>query len=267
MSHILIADTPEGAVALQRILKGHECVVVTTLREAEKRLEAKAYDLIIAGLHFDDSQMFEFIREVKKSRKNAGKPIICFSTRATQMSRLMHESLEHSTRALGAWMYLAEHSCNVYQDPDAELRRIMERCFTEESRKDIQQQRTVIEKQREELQKLRLLLQGQDWTPEMQDYLDGLQRDLELLLTEITRLHSAATVEGASIEASRDLKDRVSNKVTTTENNMTDTEETQAATETRQSVGEGELAAKEVIKQEAGELKQRNQPKKKKSDL
>lgn len=164
-------------------------------------------------------------------------------------------------------MYLAEHSCNVYQDPDAELRRIMERCFTEESRKDIQQQRTVIEKQREELQKLRLLLQGQDWTPEMQDYLDGLQRDLELLLTEITRLHSAATVEGASIEASRDLKDRVSNKVTTTENNMTDTEETQAATETRQSVGEGELAAKEVIKQEAGELKQRNQPKKKKSDL
>lgn len=166
---------------------GHECTVVTTMSAAAEKLNAEPFDLIVAGFHFDDSQMFEFIREVKKSQKNADKPIICFCSRDTTMSRLIHESLEHSTKALGAWMYLAEHSYNVYQNPDAELRRVMERCFTEESRKDIQQQRVVIEKQRAELQKLRSLLQGQEWTPEMQEYLDGLQRDLELLLTVIRR--------------------------------------------------------------------------------
>jgi len=258
VSRILIADIPTGIVTLERILKGHECTAVTTMTAAESVLKTGAYDLIVAGLHFDDSQMFELIRVVKKSEKNADKPIICFCSRDTPMSRQIHESLEYSTKALGAWMYLAEHAYNVYQNPDAELRRVMERCLTEESRKDIQQQRMVIEKQRAELQQLRILLQGQEWTPEMQEYLDGLQRDLELLLTEITRLHSAADGQGASITASRDLKDRVSNQVTTTENSMTTTEETQTATETRQSDGEDKLTAKEGIKEAEGHRKQQN---------
>jgi DNA-binding response OmpR family regulator len=249
VSRILIADIPTGIVTLERILKGHECTAVTTMTAAESVLKTGAYDLIVAGLHFDDSQMFELIRVVKKSEKNADKPIICFCSRDTPMSRQIHESLEYSTKAL---------AYNVYQNPDAELRRVMERCLTEESRKDIQQQRMVIEKQRAELQQLRILLQGQEWTPELQKYLDGLQRDLELLLTEITRLHSAADGQGASITASRDLKDRVSNQVTTTENSMTTTEETQTATETRQSDGEDKLTAKEGIKEAEGHRKQQN---------
>jgi DNA-binding response OmpR family regulator len=255
LRRILIADTPEGAVTLKRILLGRDCTVVSTMSAAVEKLDSEGFDLIIAGLHFDDSQMFEFLREAKKSRKNADKPIICFCSRDTPMSRLIHQSLETSTKAFGAWMYLAEHSYNVYQNPDAELRRVMERCFTEESRKDIQHQRVIIEKQRAELQQLRSLLQGQEWTPEMQEYLDGLQRDLELLLKEIARLHSAATDQGASIIASRDLQDRVSNQVTTTENNMTSTEATQAETETRQSAGEDQLTAKEGIKEAEGHRK------------
>ena len=255
MPRILIADLPLGALTLQRILKGHECVVVTTMSEAEAKLKTEVFDLIIASLHFDDSQMFEFIRLVKQNDKNAYAPIICFCSRDTSMSRLIHESLEHSTKALGAWMYIAEHAYNVYQDPDAELRRVMERCLTEESRKDIQHQRMVIEKQREELQKMRSLLQEQEWTPALQEYLNGLQRDLELLLKEIARLHLAADTQGATVVASRDLQDRVSQTVTTTENAMTSTEETQAATETRQSAGEEQLSAKEDIKEAEGSLR------------
>ena len=258
MPRILIADLPEGAVTLERILKGHECVVVTQMADAEIKLKAETFDLIIAGLHFDDSQMFELIREVKKSERNADKPIICFCSRDTKMSRLIHESLEHSTKALGAWMYLAEHSYNVYQNPDAELRRIMERCLTEDSRHDIQDQRLVIEKQRTELQRLRVLLQGQEWTPENQEYLDGLQRDLELLLKDITRLHSAAEAERSSVSASRDLHDRVSSQVTTSENSMTNIEDFQSAAETKQTAGEGEQTAKEGIKEAEGQRKQRD---------
>jgi CheY-like chemotaxis protein len=258
LRRVLIAAVAEGAIALERILTGRDCTVVNTMRAAVAKLGDEAFDLIVVSLHFDDSQMFEFIREVKKSQKNADKPIICFCARDTPISRLMNESLELSTKALGAWMYLAEHSYNVYQNPDAELRRIMERCFTEESRKDIQHQRVVIETQRAELQKLRNLLQGQEWTPEMQEYLDGLQRDLELLLIEVTRLHSAADVQAASVTASRDLKDRVSNQVTTTENSMTSSEETQAANETSQSAGEEKLAAQEGIKKAEGKRKQQD---------
>ncbi|MBX9772130.1 MAG: hypothetical protein K2X29_12205 [Candidatus Obscuribacterales bacterium] len=60
MVHILIAGSTEGAASLQRILQGHKCTVVMTMRAAQTALATEAFDLIAATLHFDDSQMFEF---------------------------------------------------------------------------------------------------------------------------------------------------------------------------------------------------------------
>ncbi len=248
MVRILIADTPEGAASLERILQGHECHVVTKLRTAERQLDAEAFDLIVVGLHFDDSQMFELIRAVTKSRTNADKPIICFCSRDTPMSRIMHESLKASTKTLGAWMYLAEHEYNVLPNYDAELRRIMERCLTEESRKEIQQQRLDVHRQRLENKQLRMLLQEQEWSPEWNKYLDCMKDELELLLKEVRRLHAAATVQRASVAASRDLNDRVAEHVMKNENDMANTEENQSTSETMLSDEEAELAAKEQLK-------------------
>ena len=245
MARILLGATPEGAVSLERILQGHECTVVSTMNAAQTTLGAQAFDLIIAALHFDESQMFALIEEVKKSRMNADKPIICFCWRDTPISRVMHESLECSTKLLGAWMYLDVHEYDVYHDPDAELRRVIERCLIEESRKDIQLKRLEIQNQRAELQKLRLMLKGQEWTPELKEYLDDVKNDLELLLKEVTRLHLAADSERASVVASRDLKDRVADRVTMNENGMSSAEENQSANETKQSAQEELLGAQE----------------------
>src|SRR5271156_3012169 len=115
MSIVLIADTQEDAVCLKRIMQGHELVVANTMSEAVAALEAQTFDLIIIGLHFDDSQMFELIRETKKMPKNAHKPIICFCARDTRLARILHESLESTTKLLGSWMYLNEHAYNVYK--------------------------------------------------------------------------------------------------------------------------------------------------------
>jgi len=259
MVRILIAGSAEGGASLQRILEGHDCMVVATLHAAQKVLKAETFDLITATLHFDDSQMFEFIREVKKSDKNVDKPIICFCSRNTPMSVLMHESLESTTSILGAWMYLNEHAYNVYKDPDAELRRVIERCLSDESRKEIHQKRLDIQRQRTEIQTLRTLLQGQEWSPEMKDYLIGLKQDLELLLQEVTRLHLAAEASRASVLASRDLKDRVADRVTSNENSMTSIEETQTGAESGQFAEEQELTQREADKEAAAKHKQ--QPK------
>ena len=215
----------------------------------EQKLDVQPFELIVITLHFDDSRMFELIRAVKKHELNASRPIICYCSRATPISRLMHESLESTTKLLGAWMYLDEHSYNVFQDPDAELRRIMERCLTDESRKEIQQQRLDIQKQRHDRQQIRLLLQGQEWSPELSSYLDGLKYELEALLKEITRLEAAAEVQRTSVETSRDLKDRVAEHVRENENGMTSIEKTQSAEEIRQSMAEEEQAIKEAARE------------------
>jgi CheY-like chemotaxis protein len=258
VARILIAGSTEGGESLERILKGHNCTVVLSLSAAQTQLKTQAFDLIAATLHFDDSQMFEFIREVKKSGKNVDKPIICFCSRNTPMSRLMHESLESTTSILGAWMYLDEHAYNVYQDPDAELRRVIERCLTEESRKEIHEKRLDIQEQRIEIQNLRKLLRGQEWSPEMKDYLIGLKNDLEMLLQEVTRLHLAADANRASVLASRDLKDRVAERVTNNENRMASIEEIQAGAESGQSAAEQQLAQQEDEKETDARRKQRS---------
>lgn len=249
MARILIADTADGAVCLSRILKGHKCVVVTTMKRATEELDGQSFDLIVAGLHFDDSQMFELIRTVRRMSPNEVKPIICFCSKVTRMTQLMHESLEFATNVLGAWMYLDEHSYNVYQDPDAELRRVMERCLTEESRKEIQKRRLDVQGRRTEVQQIRTLLQSQEWSLEMKVYLAGLKHDLELLLAEVAQLQSVVTVERARTAASRDLKDRVADHVRTNENTMTVTEDAQMQVEVDQAAAEERLSSIERIRE------------------
>jgi len=248
VARFLIADTPDGAATLERILQGHECHVVTTVRAAAELVNAESFDLIVAGLHFDESRMFELIRTVQKSQQNANKPIICFSSHDTKFSRLIDESLLVSTKVLGAWMYLAEHLYRDSENPDAEIRRIIERCLTKEARNEIQLQRIDIHRQRLDNQRLRLLLQEQEWSPELKEYLAYMKDELALLLQEVTRLHAVADVQKESIAVSQDLKDRVAGHVKVNENKMATAEEIQSASETALSAEEEELAAKEQIR-------------------
>lgn len=249
MSLVLIADTPNGSLTLKRILNGHELVVVHTMEEARLKLDECSFDLIIAGLHFDESHMFELIREIKKHTKNFSKPIISFSSRDSSLARIMHASLTCSTKALGAWMYLDEHAYNAYGDPDAELRRIMERCLSQEARKIMLQQRIDIHKQRNEIQQLRLLLQAQVWSPSIKNFLKGLRHELELLLLQVTTLQTSAAVQRASVSISRDQMDNVSEDVFLKENILTEREEQQLQAESRQSVNEEVIVEKEEMQE------------------
>jgi response regulator RpfG family c-di-GMP phosphodiesterase len=245
MAHILIADTPQSVVSLKIILEGHELIIASTIEEAMADLQKETYDLIIVGVHFDNSQMFELMRHVHASPNNAGKPIISFSARDTEMTRIIHESIELASKTAGAWMYLDAHSYNVYREPEEELRRVIERCLTEEARKDIQQKRLEIQKQRAELQRLRTMLKAQAWSPGLEEYLTGLRIDLEVLLQEVHKLQSSADGHRANVAASRQLKDRVSTEVANNENGMERTERIQHMDEARQSIQEQQIVGEE----------------------
>ncbi len=247
MTTALIADTPAGAVTLQRILKGMHCTVAATMAEARLALK-EPFDLIVAALHFDGSQMFEFLRAVKDSPVNSHQPLICFCSRDTPMARFLHQSLAVTTHVLGAWMYLDEHSYNVYQDPDAELRRVIERCLTERARRKIHEQRLDIQGQRVHLQQLRQLLHHQEWSPELDGFLGGLREDLQRLLGRTDQLQSEAEEQRARVAASRDLKDRVNERILAREDEMAGTEETQTRAEHDLADGEASQQAAEQVK-------------------
>lgn len=242
MAQILIADTPNDSVSLKRILGGHDPVIVNTMKAAQAQLQEQSFDLIVVTLHFDSSHMFELIREIRRSSNNSRKPIICYCARDTKVARLMHECLQIVTRTLGAWMYLSEHEYNVIQNPDAELRRIIERCLTAESRKESLRRRMDLHRQRLEIHELRCLLIGQESsTEEVEEYSSELTHRLESVLSEVSDLQVSTETLRTSIRSSRDLKDRVSADVTRCEDNMTRLEEVQSLEEACQTTCESDL--------------------------
>jgi DNA-binding response OmpR family regulator len=247
MSHVLLADTANGAIVFDRILRGHDCVMVSTLRDAEANLESIEFELIVVSLHFDESKMFELMRLARSSQKNATTPIVCICSRRTQMSQLMHQNLEVITKAMGAWMYVSDQY-NV-QTTEAKVQRLMERCIADGRRLHIQEHRVAIQKQRMEVQKARLQLQGLLWSPQLQEVLEELNIELDMLLKETERLQLSVNSQRAIVKLSEDMNDGVSDQVRKTERSITDTERDQLADESRQCTVELNTARVEAIRE------------------
>ena len=127
---VLIADTLRGSESLLRILQGHVCTVVNTLREGRVQLASRQFDLIVVGLHFDGSQMYELMQAVKQDARNSDRPMACFCSRESPLSRERQEYVKYTSRIYGASVYLAEHEYSHCADPDAELRLAIESCLT-----------------------------------------------------------------------------------------------------------------------------------------
>ncbi len=256
VARILIAATPEGVAAMERILgQRHEFIVVGTVSQALAKLTEQAFDLIMIGVHFDESRMFELLRDVHKNSENADTPIICICTRDTPLTRTMHEGIDVASKVLGAWMYLDQHEYGVNKDPDAEMRRIIERCLTGEARKKTQSNRMDIQKQRAEIQHLREALEDQEWSENLEDRVVELRRNLAALLLELCESNVNSVIQQEQVAGSREQKDRVSEVVRSAENGAAYKERRLLLDETEQTVQEVGIGEREERKREKGRRK------------
>ncbi|MBC7999371.1 MAG: hypothetical protein IAF58_15580 [Leptolyngbya sp.] len=256
VARILIAAKSDDVANLKRILRWqHEFIVVSVISEALAKLEEQAFDLIMIGVHFDDSRMFDLLPKIEKTSRNADTPVICFCTRDTPLTRKMHECIEVASKALGAWMYLDQHEYSVSKDPDAEMRRIIERCLAGEARKKTQSGRRAIYKQREEIQRLREALEGQEWSENLDDRVVELQQNLTALLLELRESNVNSLTHQENIADSREQKDQVSEVVQLAENEAADKDQRLLLDETQQTVTERKLGEREERKRTAGRPK------------
>ena len=99
---ILVADTPEGDRRISAILDGHDLVFVRTLGEAQRMLQREPFGLILIGVHFDDSRMFDLLRSVQAS----GRPVVCMRSHQFASPAITIEGLEIATKTLGCHLFL-----------------------------------------------------------------------------------------------------------------------------------------------------------------
>jgi PleD family two-component response regulator len=127
-AQIMLAIVADKVELWRRILEGHELVFVMTLREAMQRLaEEDDLRMVIIGVHFDESQMFTLLGDIRRHPKYGHIPIlVVLSPGQYAFSAIAVEGIDRAVAALGANGFL-----NLDQFPDnaegeARIRRIVD---------------------------------------------------------------------------------------------------------------------------------------------
>jgi CheY-like chemotaxis protein len=128
MTHkILVADVPELDARLVQLLPGRRPHFVRTLDEALRALEHDSFDLLIISVHFDDSRMFDLLRQVRLDGRNQGIPIICLREPDLGFTAISSQTLEVTCRALEANAFLDLAKMKDEAERDSALRAAVEK--------------------------------------------------------------------------------------------------------------------------------------------
>ena len=125
---ILVAAGEEVEERMRRVLAGHDLVTVRTLRKATDLLERQTFGMVIADVHFEESQMFELLQHVRINRKDSNVPIVCVlgTRRERRMSKVLIEGLNYAVKAVTANAFLDFAKMPDDETGNARLRRIID---------------------------------------------------------------------------------------------------------------------------------------------
>jgi hypothetical protein len=99
---ILIADRPQGIETLHNVLGDSVELIAASSIDAAIRALAKPIDLVICGLHFDDSRMFDLLIYAHGNSHTCRIPFLIFRDLELELDRIIFKSLEISAKSLGA---------------------------------------------------------------------------------------------------------------------------------------------------------------------
>ncbi len=128
MARILIADVAQGAHSLKNILgEKHRLVYANNVEQAISLAKtSEPFNLIIVGVLFDDSRMFDLMKAIKEEPQLGGTPVMGFSDQPTAISVAGREDLETSTHLVGACDYV-----DTVNMSDEEIAQRIDGCLTE----------------------------------------------------------------------------------------------------------------------------------------
>jgi len=112
MARVLAADVPEADATLRDCLPGHELVFVRNLPQALRALRHDSFHMILIGMHFDESRMFDLLQYVRAMPTCKDVPIICVQCLEVGLPDAVLKNIDDAVKALGgtAFVDLREHA-------------------------------------------------------------------------------------------------------------------------------------------------------------
>ena len=106
MARVLVADVPEMDERIRHCLPGHELLFVRTMREAMVTLRHDSFSLVVIGVHFDESRMFELLTHVRSLSAYDAVPVVCVQGLAFIVPEPVRKTVDMAVKALGGTAFV-----------------------------------------------------------------------------------------------------------------------------------------------------------------
>ena len=106
MAKVLVADVPEMHDRIRECLPGHELVFATSMAEAMVALRHDGFSLIVIGLHFDESRMFELLNHVRSLPIYEHAAVICVQGLEQTLPEPVMRTVDMAVKALGGTAFV-----------------------------------------------------------------------------------------------------------------------------------------------------------------
>jgi PleD family two-component response regulator len=124
---VLLAVGPDKSQRMQRILSGHDVTRVETCDEARALLETQEFGIVILGVHFDESQMFSLLGDIRAHAHYRKVPVLCvLGYKGRMLTEVAIEGLDHAVKAMLANGFLNLEQIPDDEDGNARVRRIID---------------------------------------------------------------------------------------------------------------------------------------------
>lgn len=101
MDTILVADVPSMDGRYSAVFGGRPLVFVRAMEEACAALEARSFEMVVVGVYFDDSQVFDLVRSIRSHETHNEVPVVCVRG-GPGFAAVTTRTLEMAVKALAA---------------------------------------------------------------------------------------------------------------------------------------------------------------------
>ena len=117
----------ETDARMRRVLEGHELHSVKTCNDARALLERESFGIVVLGVHFDESQMFSLLGDIRAHAHYRKVPILCvLGERGRILTDVAIEGLDHAVKAMTANGFLDLEKFSDDGIGNARIRRIVD---------------------------------------------------------------------------------------------------------------------------------------------
>jgi len=106
MAKVLVADVPEMDERIRECLPEHELVFVRSMREAGAALRQDGFSLVVIGLHFDESRMFELLTYVRSLPAYKDAAVVCVQGLDIMLPEAAMHTVDMAVKALGGTAFV-----------------------------------------------------------------------------------------------------------------------------------------------------------------